>query len=186
WVIVSLLVLAVAFFVIRSLTRALTQAVGVLTEIERGNYQSPVTIETKDETGQVLASLEKMQRSLKERTDRDQELARIERERAESDRAAAVENGRIRTALDRVSVCATLADTEGKIIYLNDAMQALMRSLAGSVRQHLPQVNPERILGSSLEVFHLVPVFQPRQLAALNGPHSAEFKLGENSLRIVA
>jgi len=185
-VVVSVLVLLVAFVVTRGVTRALNQAVRVLAEIERGNYESPVTIETKDETGRVLTSLDTMQRSLKERTDRDRERAESDHARAESDRAAAVENGRIRTALDRVSVGAMLADTEGKIIYLNDAMQTLLRHLAGEMRSQMAQVDPERVLGSSLDVFHQVPVFQRNSLAGLTSAHSAEFKLGEKSLRIVA
>jgi methyl-accepting chemotaxis protein len=183
---VGAVLLAFAFVIIRSITRALSQAVRVLGEIERGNYESRVTIETKDETGQVLASLETMQRSLKERTDRDRERTESDRARADSDRAAALENGRIRTALDRVSVGAMLADTEGKIIYLNDAMQTLMHHLAGEMRKQMPQINPDSLLGSSLGAFHQVPVFQRNLLAGLAGAHSADFKLGEKSLRIVA
>jgi methyl-accepting chemotaxis protein len=185
-VIISALVLVVAFVIIRGVTRALSQAVGVLGEIERGNYESRVTIETRDETGQVLASLETMQRSLKERTDRERERAESDRARADSDRAAALENGRIRTALDRVSVGAMLADTEGKIIYLNDAMQTLMRHLAGEMRKQTPQINPDRVLGCSLDAFNQVPVFQRNLLAGLARAHSADFNLGEKSLRIVA
>ena len=180
------LVLGVAFVVIRSLTRALSQAVAVLAEIERGNYESSVTIMTKDETGQVLASLDAMQRSLKERTERDRERAQSDRERAAGDRVLAGENARIRNALDRVSVGAMLADADGKIIYLNDAMQALMRVLAGHIRKQQPQLDPERILGNALEVFPDVPIFQRNQLAALSAAHTADFKLGEASLRIVA
>ena len=103
----SALLLCVAFVVIRSITRALSHSVAVLAEIEHGNYESEVTILVDDETGRVLQSLDTMQRSLKERTERD-------RLRAESDLAAAAENARIRSALQRVSLEATLAEVANR------------------------------------------------------------------------
>ena len=103
----SALLLCVAFVVIRSITRALSHSVAVLAEIEHGNYESKVTILVDDETGRVLQSLDTMQRSLKERTERD-------RLRAESDLAAAAENARIRSALERVSLEATLAEVANR------------------------------------------------------------------------
>jgi methyl-accepting chemotaxis protein len=127
-----------------------------------------------------------MQQSLQERSQHDRERADSERRRAEGDRASAAENARIRNALDRVSVGAMLADTDGKIIYMNDAMHALIRLQAGQMRKQLPQLDPERLLGSPLEVFNQVPIFQRKLLAELITTHTTEFKLGEASLRIVA
>ena len=103
----SALLLCVAFVVIRNITRALSHSVAVLAEIEHGNYESEVTILVDDETGRVLQSLDTVQRSLKERTERD-------RLRAESDLAAAAENARIRSALERVSLEATLAEVANR------------------------------------------------------------------------
>jgi len=170
-VITTALLLGVAFFVIRRIARALTHSVEVLAEIERGNYESPVTILVHDETGRVLQSLEAMQRSLKAR--------------AEGDRTAAAENARIRNALDRVSVGAMLADGEGAIIYVNEAMQALLSLQTGEFRKQLPQFDSARILGSPLEMFQ-VPAFERGSLAALTAAHTADFKAGDSSLRIVA
>ena len=62
----------------------------MLGEIEKGNYANEVTVGSKDEIGQTLKGLERMQSALRERTEREH--------------AAAMENARIRTALDRVSV----------------------------------------------------------------------------------
>jgi signal transduction histidine kinase/CheY-like chemotaxis protein len=104
---ISALVLGAAFVVIRSITRALSHSVAVLAEIERGNYDSPVTVLVEDETGRVLRSLDTMQRSLKERTQRD-------RERAKRDLAAAEENARIRTALERASIDAQVAESASR------------------------------------------------------------------------
>jgi len=106
-VLTSILLVCVAFVVIRSITRALSHSVAVLAEIERGNYQNQVTILVHDETGQVLESLDAMQRSLIERTNR-------ERTRAEAELAAAAENARIRNALDQASGEAIVADAANR------------------------------------------------------------------------
>ncbi len=181
----SALLLGFAFFVIRGLTRALAQAVTVLDEIERGNYDSPVHIAVRDETGRVLRSLDAMQHSLKDRTERDRERAQCDRERADHERSAAAENARIRNALDRVSVAAMLADSEGTIIYANDAMQAMVRLRERELRRETPQFDPASLLGTALEIFQ-VPAFERHSMAALSTAHTAEFKVGEVSLRIVA
>jgi methyl-accepting chemotaxis protein len=170
-VITTALLLGVAFFVIRRIALALRHSVEVLAEIERGNYESPVTILVQDEIGRVLQSLEAMQLSLKAR--------------AESDRTAAAENARIRNALDRVSVGAMLADAEGTIIYVNEAMQALLSLQTEELRKQLPQFDSGRILGSPLEMFQ-VRAFERGSLAAMTEAHTADFKAGNCSLRIVA
>ena len=176
FVLVSTVAIAIAMtlalLITRSIRNPLKQAVGVLAEIERGNFDSPVTVGSRDEAGQVLAALDSMQRRLKERTERD--------------RAVALENGRIRTALDRVSAGAMLADPDGKIVYLNDAVAAMFRSHAHEIRKQLPQFDPDRILGSPFDAFHKTPSHQRNLLAGLTGTHTADMTLGDASLRVVA
>jgi methyl-accepting chemotaxis protein len=167
---------AVAVFVglrlTRSIARPLNQAVGVLAAIEQGNYESLVKVETRDETGRVLGALDQMQRTLK---------ARIE-----TDRVAAQENVRIRTALDRVSVGAMLADNDGKIIYANDFARQIFRGHAAQIRTALPQFDPERIVGESFDIFHRNAAHQRGMLAKLKGNHTVQIQLGRATLRISA
>jgi len=156
----------------RSIAKPLNQAVGVLSAIESGNYETPVKIESRDETGRVLGALENMQRSLKERI--------------ETDRAAAQENARIRTALDRVSVGAMLADPDGKIIYANDFARGIFRNQAQQIRTQLPQFDPERIVGESFDIFHRNAAHQRGMLANLKGNHTTQIQLGTATLQISA
>ena len=58
--------------------------------------------------------------------------------RTEREHAAAMENARVRTALDRVSVGTLLADTDGKIIYMNEALRALFRHRTVEIRKLVP------------------------------------------------
>jgi methyl-accepting chemotaxis protein len=172
----SLAAVAVACLLAWLLTRAfkkpLNHAVAVLGEIEKGNYASVVTVSSKDEIGQTLQGLERMQVALRERT--------------EKEHASAMENARIRTALDRVSVGTMLGDTDGKIIYMNDALQALFRSQAQEFRKQMPSFNSEQLVGNSFDVFHQIPSLQRNALAGLTSAHTADVKMGEASLRIVA
>ena len=170
--IIGAIALATALLIRRAVVRPLQQAGAVLTQIGKGNLQNAIPPATRDELGELFRGLGSMQASL--------------RERIESERAVALENGRIRTALDRVSAGAMLADADGKIIYMNDSVRAIFRQRASEIRKQLPQFDPEQILGTSFDAFHRVPSHQRNMLASLNATHKTEVKLGSASLRIVA
>jgi len=180
-----LIAVTLAWLISRAIRHPLIHAVEVLGQIENGDYTGTITVSSNDEIGATLSGLERMQKALKERTDR--EHAASERERAASERgsAAASENASIRTALDRVAVGVMLADPDGKIIYLNDAVHALFRLRTPEIRKQAPQFNPETILGSSFDIFHRNPAHQRNVLAGLTGAHTADIKIGEATLRAV-
>jgi methyl-accepting chemotaxis protein len=161
-----------AFLITRAIKKPLNHAVAVLGEIESGNYANTVTVTSEDEIGQTLRGLERMQTALRKRTDEEH--------------AAAMENARIRTALDRVSVGTMLGDTDGKIIYVNDALQSLFRHQAGEIRKQVAAFDPSHLVGSSFDMFHQIPSLQRSFLAGLTGAHTADAKMGNASLRIVA
>jgi methyl-accepting chemotaxis protein len=171
--ILCLLVGALACVILtRSITRPLRRAIEIARHVAQGKLDNNIDASGHDEISQVLAALDAMQRSLKERT--------------EAESKTATENGRIRTALDRVSSGAMLADPDGKIIYLNDAVRTIFGNQAGEIRKQLPQFDVERILGSSFDAFHNVPSHQQNMLAKLKSMHQAEVKLGGAVFRMVA
>jgi methyl-accepting chemotaxis protein len=149
----------------------LNHAVAVLAEIEKGNYASPVTVGSKDEIGQTLQGLERMQSALRDRTDKEH--------------TAAMENARMRTALDRMSVGAMLADTAGNIVYANDAALAIFRTRVNEIRKQLPNFDADRIVGASFDTFHRVPSHQRNLLAALTGTHTIDLNMGDAVLRAI-
>jgi len=161
-----------AYLLTRTIKTPLNHAVAVLGEIEKGNYANTVTVGSQDEIGLTLRGLERMQVALRERT--------------EKEHASAMENARIRTALDRVSVGAMLGDMDGKIIYMNDALRTLFRHRSAEIRKQVPSFDPEQLVGSSLDVFHQIPALQRSTLAGLTGSHSADLKMGDAALRITA
>jgi len=163
---------AVAYLIARAISAPLRTAVAVLHSIEQGNYDTPIAVTSRDETGRVLSALDTMQRTLKDRID--------------VEHREALENLRIRTALDRVSVGAMLADNDGVIIYANDFARGIFRGQAAQIRSQLPQFDPERIVGQSFDTFHRNVSHQRNLLAGLSATHTAEIRLGGATLRIIA
>jgi methyl-accepting chemotaxis protein len=161
----------VSWLVTRAITNPLNHAIAVLAEIEKGNYASKVTVGSKDELGQTLQGLERMQNALRDRTEKEY--------------AAALANARMRTALDRMSVGAMLADPAGVIVYANDAVLAIFRARVDEIRKQLPNFDADRIVGASFDAFHRNPSHQRNLLAGLTGTHTIDLKMGNAVLRAV-
>jgi methyl-accepting chemotaxis protein len=104
----------------------------------------------------------------------------------ERERSGNEENGRIRTALDRVSVGTMLGDSNGKIIYTNDALQTLFLTRANELRKQMGSFNVERLVGGSFDLFREVPSLHSDFLAALSSSHTADVAIGAAHLRITA
>ncbi len=100
--------------------------------------------------------------------------------------AAAVNEQRVQAALDKVASSVMVADADGRIVYMNDAVAAMFRERAGEIRTQLPQFDPERVLGTSFDAFHKSPAHQRNLLAGLTRTHVAEIRLGAAVLKIVA
>ena len=106
--------LALSWLITRALAAPLAQAIEVFGSIAAGKYDNTIELSGSDEAGQVLRSLDDMQRKL--------------RTQIENERLVAAENARIRQALDKVSTSVVLADGQQRIIYLNDTAQRRLRA----------------------------------------------------------
>jgi methyl-accepting chemotaxis protein len=95
------------------------------------------------------------------------------------------ENGRIRTALDRASVGTMLGDSNGKIIYTNDALQTLFRNQANEFRKQVASLDVEQLVGCSFDMFREVPSLRCSFLATLTSTHTADITIGAAHLRII-
>jgi len=121
-------------------------------------------------------------------TDLTDSLAQAERERvALAEQLSAAEaNARIRVALDKVASNVMVADADGKIIYMNDAVRVMFRTQAVQIRSQLPHFDAERIEGESFDLFHKNPAHQRNLLGSLSSTITADMKLGLASLRVIA
>jgi methyl-accepting chemotaxis protein len=160
------------YWLSRAIRRPLNHALDLLGAIENGKYDSKIEVRSNDEIGLALLGIDRMQTALRERTQQDQ--------------TAAMENQRIRSALDRVSIGTMLCDEAGEVIYVNDALLSLMSGQVIEIRKTIPGFDPARIVGSKLDAFHVVSLLRTEQLGALSATQAVDVKLGAANLRITA
>ena len=120
---------AVALLMTRAITKPIGSAIGVLAEIERGNYDTAAHSTSGDETGQLLRALDSMRRTLKELTERE--------------RRAAAENQSQLAAIHRAQVVVEYG-LDGRIITANEnflrAMGCTLEAVQG--QHHSAFVDP--------------------------------------------
>jgi len=98
----------------------------------------------------------------------------------------AVENARVRSALDAVTANAMIADPDGNIIYANSAVLSMLRVAESDIRKELSNFSSEKVLGSNFDIFHRNPAHQRRLLEALSQTYRTEIKVGGRIFRLVA
>lgn len=170
----AILVGTFGFFLVRQLTRQLggepADVAAVAGKVALGDFSSSITLRPGD-TSSLFATVSTMQHDLKERIAKDQ--------------IAALENARIRTALDKAASNMMVADPGGNIVYMNEAIAATFRMHAAEIRKELPQFDPDRVLGSHFDSLQRPASQQRNLLAGLTGVHTTDVAFGSASLRIV-
>ena len=79
-----------------------------------------------------------------------------------------------------------IADENLNIIYMNDAVTALLREAEADLRKDLPRFNVDTLIGTNIDVFHKDPRHQRRMLQALSGEHRATIKIGQWTFDLIA
>lgn len=166
------LVLAVYFFV--ALRAQMSGAVGRIAagaeRIAKGDLTNDVNPDGADEFSQIAALLNSMRGELASRLDRE--------------RAGAVENLRIRNALDGASTAMMLADADGRILYMNRSVDKLLRDAQDELARHLPGFDVDRLIGRNFDDFHRNPAHQRGLIERLAGMHEAFIQVGSYHFRL--
>ncbi|WP_346286532.1 methyl-accepting chemotaxis protein [Zoogloea sp.] len=172
-IVVSLLLAAYLFLGFRrTMLGGIGEIQAGLHRMSEGRLEEPVKVSSRDAFGEIAESLNEMQASL---------LARLT---AEHEAAAA--NQRIRNALDRASTNIMLADNDGRIVYCNDAVLAMMSAAETDIRKDLPSFSAEGLVGRNFDSFHKNPAHQRNLLGNLKGEHKASVKVGGRTFSLVA
>ncbi|NYF35237.1 methyl-accepting chemotaxis protein [Stenotrophomonas sp. JAI102] len=116
--------LVLVYLFARSLVGSMRGAVSVANDVASGKLDGHIDVSRKDEVGDLLQAMQRMQRDLRERTETDQAIAR--------------ENLRIRTALDYSSTGVYLTDAQHTIVYSNRALQQTLSQYEADIRKDLP------------------------------------------------
>jgi methyl-accepting chemotaxis protein len=157
-----------AGYITRGLTRSMKRAVTAFSAIETGRYDNTIKVDTVDEAGQVLQSLDKMQTTL--------------RVRIEADRAALAENTRVRQALDNAGTVVMVMNEQYEIVYANETAKTTFASLEADIRRELPQFRGTALIGASIDMFGSVQGLDRASLHDLHVPLSKTLTLGGHTL----
>ncbi|NLR76368.1 methyl-accepting chemotaxis protein [Leeia aquatica] len=128
----------------------------------------------KDEQGSRLGSVV-------EWADVTEQLAARERELQ-----VAGENARIKSALDGVSSNVMIADNDRKIIYMNRAVQDMLRTAESDIRKDLPQFSTANLQGALIDTFHKNPAHQMNMLANLKATYRTKIQVGGRHFALIA
>ena len=151
----------------RGLTRSMRRAVATFAAIETGHYENKITVDSADEAGQVLRSLDKMQTTL--------------RIRIEADRLTLAENTRVRRALDNAGTIVLVVDEKHSIVYANEAAKNTFGLLQHDIQRELPQFSGS-LVGASIDIFRPEPRLDRATLSSLRDTQQAILTLGGHTL----
>jgi len=114
----------------------------------------------------------------------EDKTARLAKENASKREAA--ENLRIRQALDVCDTCVMLADNHLNIIYMNLAVQDMLRQREPEIRKDLPDFSADQLLGACIDDFHSNPAHQRNLMGALREPYQSDIKLAGLTFGLIA
>ncbi|MCC4619833.1 methyl-accepting chemotaxis protein [Xanthomonas cassavae CFBP 4642] len=159
--------LGLAFLFARSIVKSMRGAVTTATEIAGGKLDGQINVQGQDEVGELMRSMQRMQRDLKERIERD--------------RTIADENLRIRTALDKSSTGTFITDPERVMIYANDAFKKIVAQYESSIRLASPEFDASKVIGRHISYLGLSDATVRKAIAILerDGVTSFEERFGE-------
>jgi methyl-accepting chemotaxis protein len=162
--------LAISFFIIvwYGVTRRLNTAVETAHAIANGHLNNVITINSFDETGQLLNALNTMQEQLRERLEKEQQTA--------------IEAWRINRALDCATTHILITDNNYQIIYVNEIAKEFFHQEEKQIRQQIPNFNTSHLIGASLDMFHQDIQHQRHLLANLRESHHARVTIAHLTL----
>ena len=168
-------------------------------DLAQGRLDVELRTEGADENSLVVA-MERMRGELKGNLEKERRFtaelqALAEREKAaaaelkstmEREQTRSEENARIRVALDSIGAGALLADTDGRIVYVNEFALGIFQKRAAEFRQAVPSFDAGQLVGKSLESLSGIRGFQAHELLQVRSAREADLVAGRASLRIIA
>ncbi|WP_417840286.1 methyl-accepting chemotaxis protein [Terasakiella sp.] len=101
--------------------------------------------------------------------------------RRELDETTAIENYRIRTALDNATTCIMVGDSEGEIVYVNPAAHKMFEVAENDIQQVLPNFDSKNILGQPINAFKNTLDGQEKYSINDEGVQQARIKMGSRT-----
>lgn len=163
--VIASLIGTIAMFLARSISQRLANAVLIAQSVSEGKFNNVIKNEgAGDEISGVLMSLDKMQQHLQER----QEAALL----------ASNEMTRLKCVLDDVEICVRVADTEGKVIYINHIMRDTLRRYEKDFQKDIPYFKADNFVGRSIGILYPDPKAAIENMRTLTETAKTKFNVG--------
>ena len=106
--------------------------------------------------------------------------------RAEEEALISAENGRIKNALDNVSSSVMMADADLNIIYMNKAVQKMMKDAESGLKTAIPSFDADNLIGTNIDGFHKNPAHQRSLLLGLKSAYEGTIEVSGFTFTVVA
>ena len=106
------------------------------------------------------------------------DVANATREKMVAAKAAALYNELVKTALDHVSLPVRIAALDGRIVYINHALQNTLRKNRDGFAKQIPGFDPEHVLNGSIGMFYADPQAALDRLRNLKDTARSQLNLG--------
>ena len=153
-----------AVFGIMSIGKPLRKMAGVLVALTNDRIVEVPYTDRGDEIGDIAKATEVFKQSIAEK----------------------VINLRVRSGLDVVKSNVMIADGDYNIMYMNTALQEMMREAESEMRKFLPAFDAGKLLGANMDVFHKNPDHQRRLLDLLTSVYESHITVGSQKFYLVA
>jgi methyl-accepting chemotaxis protein len=90
------------------------------------------------------------------------------------------------TALGATSSNIMVADPERNIVYMNKAVENMLKEAESDLKTALPHFSVDKVLGSNIDIFHKNPAHQSHLLANLKDTHIGNIVVANRSFRLIA
>ncbi len=98
----------------------------------------------------------------------------------------ALENTRIKQALDACQANVMLADTDYNIIYLNPSVCAMLKENETQLQKAIPEFNADALTSSNIDIFHQKPEHQRALLDNLTESYQTRIKVSGLTFNLIA
>ncbi|OMH33574.1 methyl-accepting chemotaxis protein [Motiliproteus sp. MSK22-1] len=152
--------------------KPINELVFLMGQTAEGKYNAEVDLSRRDELGQLFRAVKSMQIKLG---------FDISDSRSQTREAL-----RVKEALDNVSSNVMMADTSGRIIYMNKAVMGMMTRVEENIRADLPEFEAGKLLGSNIDQFHKNPEYQRELLKELSTSYEGKISIGGSHFSLTA
>lgn len=109
-----------------------------------------------------------------------------ERERLQLEHDKAMENHRIKTALDNAEVNIMMTDENDNIMYMNDAAVNMFATIENDIKRVVPEFDSSKLMYGNIEFLDHAPEFNRTLIQNLDSPYRTSFTIGKLTLDIIA